>query len=65
MTQQEFKETKWYKGIKCNYKDVEWLIRYVNNEEYLLGLWPEFVDPDDKGYAVRWVRCESVEIIND
>lgn len=65
MTLQEFDNQKWVKGMKARYEDQEYWLRSVNFKERLIGLQYEFLDPETDNDGVQWVRCESVELIEE
>lgn len=67
MTQQEFDNTGFHKGMQVNYDGGEYWVRSVNFRERLLGLLPSFLSVDDAAraddYEIDWVRCESCTIL--
>ena len=58
MTKKEFESTLFSKGMKAIYRSYTYWITACNFVEYLLEL------TDDENDCI-WVRCESVELVEN
>jgi hypothetical protein len=65
ITFQKFDDTRWGKWDRVSYNGGEWYVRSVNFKERLLGLVPDFLNPETDEYDTEWVRCENCALLEN
>jgi hypothetical protein len=61
MTEKEFNERYWYKGMIATYKGVDHNVQSVDFEEMLIGI---LVKDNEQGtdFDIKWVRAENCKL---